>query len=358
MTPDAGLRDLLALGDLDGLVREADRRAAAEDWDGVVALRDACLAATAETGRQLWGPARYAAYRVALDGPAPLAAAMLEVGVSRHGLGPLTEVVAQHHPFADLAERLDGPLRSVVAQERVLRGEDLRADPRAEPSDPETPPLRLEPFEPAYVLPTYRATERVDGAPLLTAGADVPIPAGGATGSVKASPPLARAVADALHEAVATWESASDARVRTIALGESTAADAVRAVAPDARVARTLGLPDLLALIAFAGASGGVHGARRGGAAGRAAAWWVARTAVGLTAPGVPLDVDELEFRLEDLELVAFATPGPAAWRLQVAVADPATGAAAAVSAVEPPVGHPHGARGDQDRGDDPGVRP
>jgi hypothetical protein len=145
-------------------VREVDRRCAVEDWDGVVAVRDACLVATEETGRQLWGPARFAAYRVALEGPAPLAAAMLEPGVVRFGLGPLTEVVAQRHTFAELADHLDASLRPVVAQERVLRGEDLRADPRAE-GDPDAPPLVLQPFEPVYVLPTYRASERFDNTP-------------------------------------------------------------------------------------------------------------------------------------------------------------------------------------------------
>jgi hypothetical protein len=75
-------------------VREADRLAGRSDWDGLIALRDACLEVTEETGRQLWGPARYAAYRVALDGPAAFAAAMVEPGVVRFGLGPLTEVVA------------------------------------------------------------------------------------------------------------------------------------------------------------------------------------------------------------------------------------------------------------------------
>ena len=362
MTPDADLRDLLDLGDLDGLVREVDRRCARGDWDAVLVLRDACLAATEQTGRQLWGPARYAAYRVALEGPAVLAAAIPEAGVARHGLGPLTEVVAQAHTFAELADGLDAVIRPVVAQERVLRGEDLRGDPRAAQPDADAPPLVLQPFEPAYALPTYRATERVDGGPAPALGAplavdgDAASDAAAATGPGAAGaidvPPRARALAVALRDAVAVWESASEARVATAALGGATALDAARAAAPDLAGARRIGVADLLALIAAAGASGGVHGPRRGGAAGRAAAWWVARVATGLDEPGEPVDADELEFRLEDLELVAFTTPGPAAWRLQVALADPATGAAAAVSAVDPPARHPvgedapHGAAG------------
>ncbi len=351
MTPDAELRVLLDLGDLDGLVREVDRRCGREDWDGVIALRDACLAATAETGRQLWGPARYAAYRVALEGPALLAAAMPEAGVARHGLGPLTEVVAQAHPFAALADGLDTAVRPVVAQERVLRGEDLRADPRAAAPDPDAPPLVLQAFEPAYALPTYRAAERLDGVPVLTPAPPLPRPALDGAGSASttvatagsAAPPRARALAAALRDTVAVWEAASDARVATAALGGATALDAALRVAPELDEVRPLAVPDLLALVAAAGASGGVHGPRRGGAAGRAAAWWVARVAVGLDDPAGPVDVDELEFRLEDLELVAFTTPGPAAWRLQVAIADPAAGVAAALSAVDPPARHPVG---------------
>ncbi len=321
----------------------------------MLVLRDACLAATEETGRQLWGPARYAAYRVALEGPAVLAAAMPEAGVARHGLGPLTEVVAQDHHFAELADGLDTAVRSVVAQERVLRGEDLRDDPRAAHPDPDAPPLRLAPFEPPYTLPVYRAAERLDGGPTL-AGDPVPVPAGPATSaSVATAPPWARALEAALRGVVEPWETASEARVAVVALGGATAVDAVLAVAPDAADVRRITVPDLLALLAFAGASGGVHGPRRGGAAGRASAWWVARTAVGLDDPA-PVDADELEFRLEDLELLAFTTPGPAAWRLQIAIGDPSAGAAVAVSAVEAPAGHPVGAAA-TDAGDDgPGA--
>jgi hypothetical protein len=383
VTPDADLRDLLALGDLDGLVREVDRRSARGDWDGLLALRDACLAATEETGRQLWGPARYAAYRVALEGPARLAAAMLEPGVARFGLGPLTEVVAQAHRFDELADALDPTLLPVVAQERVLRGEDLCSDPRAAALDPDAPPLVLQAFEPDYVLPTYRAAERIDGAPELRSAVPVdlsgirtsdsaPAGAGARTGTDARTAGDAEGDADrwardlavALRGTVEVWETASEARIATAALVDATALDAARTVAPDLTLARPLAVPDLFALLAFAGASGGVHGPRRGGAAGRGAAWWVARVAAGAVA-GSPLDPDELEYRLEDLELLSFSTPGTAAWRLQVAIADPATGAAAAVSAVEAapagdagpvPTGHPVEADG-ASRPDGTGVR-
>jgi len=322
-------------------VREVDRLAALEDWDAVIGLREACLAATEETGRQLWGPARYAAYRTALDAPAPDAAAMLEPGVVRFGLGPLTEVVAQRHTFAELAPHLDATLLPIVAQERVLRGEDLRGDDRAAGA-PDDPPLVLQAFEPDYVLPEYRATERSDGAvtdAVERATVRDVIVADGAPDGEGGTSDGPRALGQALEEVVAPWASQSGGEVR-IAQVAGTTHDACRAVLAPGLVLGSdgqvpcgrIGTPDLLQLVAHAGASGGVHGRRRGGASGRSLAWWVARCATGLDRAGV-VDPDELEFRLEDLELLGFRTPGAAAWRLEIAIGG--AGWAAAVAAFD-----------------------
>jgi hypothetical protein len=317
-----------------------DRLAAVDDWDGLVHLRAACLDATEETGRQLWGPARYAAYRAALDAPAPIAASMLEPGVVRFGLGPLTEVVAQHHTFGELAPFLDATLLPVVAQERVLRGEDLRDDERAHGA-PDDPPLVLQPFEPAYVLPEYRAAERLDGAvldPSETAASSAapavsgwgPLPDAvhdAGAGSVAAASGAASGVparlVRALEDVVAPWSAQSAAEITVTALRGSTD-DACRALLaaasrPTAAVRGPITTAALLRMLAHAGASGGVHGRRRGGAAGRSLAWWVVRCATGLDRVDM-VDPEELEFRLEDLELVALRTPGEAAWRLELAI--------------------------------------
>jgi hypothetical protein len=315
-------------------VREADRLAGADDWDGLLRLRTACLDATEETGRQLWGPARYAAYRVALDGPAELAAAMVEPGVVRFGLGPLTEVVAQRHSFTELAPHLDATVLPVVAQERVLRGEDLRDDDRAKGA-PDDPPLVLQPFEPAYVLPDYRPTERLDGAVtevsdrvregwgmLEVGGSDDHASAVGGRGD--RPPPEVAALIGALEDVVAPWSGQSSGEVRVVAL-RGTTDDACRRVLAglDGEVRRgPVGVDELFSILAHAGASGGVHGRRRGGAAGRSLAWWVARCATGLDRSHT-LDPEELEFRLEDVERIAFRSPGEATWRLELALGVP-----------------------------------
>jgi hypothetical protein len=63
------LSDLIELGDPDELLREVDRRCDARDWPGLLELRDRCLAAV-ERGKQLWGVAAQAEYRLALEGVA------------------------------------------------------------------------------------------------------------------------------------------------------------------------------------------------------------------------------------------------------------------------------------------------
>lgn len=336
-------------------MREADRLATGERWDEIVALREACLAATEESGRQLWGPARYAAYRIALEGPAALAAAMLEPGVVRFGLGPLTEVVAQYHAFADLAPHLDATLLPVVAQERILRGEDLRDEIDLADEDP---PAVLQPFEPVYTVPLYRAQERVDGSfvPSTPGLADAPwraapSSAGPSGDSAEraleraAVPSRARALVRALEEGVAVWEAQSSADVVTAATAAVTTAAAVPdpAAAPERAAVllgrdgiawRPLSVADLFGLVAFAAASGGVRGRRRGGAAGRAHAWWLVRTAVGMT-DATAASIDDLEFALEDLRLLELRSTGEAAWRLEVAIGHPEGEWAVGLSALD-----------------------
>jgi hypothetical protein len=263
----------------------------------------------------------------------------------RFGLGPLTEVVAQHHTFGELAPHLDATLLPVVAQERVLRGEDLREDSRAYGAS-DDPPLVLQPFEPDYVLPEYRATERLDGAvpdpsettasagpqvdagwgPLPDAQAAVPVsthPDAMRSGPASETAGAPAALVRALEDVVGPWSSQSAAAI-TVASVRGSTDDACRAVLATAScltgaVRGPITTAQLLQALAHAGASGGVHGRRRGGAAGRSLAWWVVRCATGLDRVE-ELDPEELEFRLEDLDLVGLRTVGEAAWRLELAI--------------------------------------
>ncbi|HMX08641.1 MAG TPA: hypothetical protein PKA87_13985, partial [Microthrixaceae bacterium] len=100
---DPALDRWITTGDLDELLREVDRRADRGDWDGVVIVANRARAAT-ERGHQLWPAATFAEYRMALSAPPPWAAAVVEAGYLAPG--PLTEVVAQDHTFAELAGAL------------------------------------------------------------------------------------------------------------------------------------------------------------------------------------------------------------------------------------------------------------
>ncbi|MFM9112200.1 MAG: hypothetical protein ACKOPB_02925, partial [Actinomycetota bacterium] len=120
-------RTLIDHGDVDGLVRYVDGLTSSRGWDELFDLRTSARAA-ANSGRQVWPAATLADYRLALHAPAHLAARVL-ADAGRFTLGPLTEVVAQHHTFDELLPHLDyGPTQAYVAHERAIRGERIDAD--------------------------------------------------------------------------------------------------------------------------------------------------------------------------------------------------------------------------------------
>jgi hypothetical protein len=90
-----------------------------------------------------------------------------------------------------------------------------------------------------------------------------------------------------------------------------------------------------LAAMAWAAASGGAHGRRRGMAAGRFAAWWTVAALAGLLDdwPFVPDDVGEAAIAMR---WYRWDDGAPATgWSLCLAVEDPETGWAWAVRAVD-----------------------
>jgi hypothetical protein len=326
---DPELDRWIATGDLDELLREVDRRCDRGDWDGVVLLRDRARAAT-ERGHQLWPAATFAEYRMALSAPAPWAAAVVEGGYL--GPGPLTEVVAQEHTFAELAGELhDGPARAQVAQERVLRGEVV--DDTEVAADGTTGlPGRLLAWEPGYALAEYlpNGDARFPApAPLRTTA---PVPAGDGSVECEDAADGARALADAVRH----WRSRSEGVVRSVGV-EGTAADAVAVLVDGPATWTEVSVADAVALLAWAAASGGARGRRRGAATGRFEAWWVLAV---LTASDDDWPVDpgpaaeELRWWVWEpgaTERVG-AAPG---WVCRLAVEDPVDGLAWALDATD-----------------------
>jgi hypothetical protein len=323
--PGERLAELVELGDPAALLRAVDGLCASRDWAGLVDLRHR-LEEAVERGRPLWPVTTYVEYRLALDGPAAESASVLRPGAARFALGPLTEVAAATHTFADLAPHLAEPaVAGAVAQERVLRGEDLRGAAAAHAEVLELP-LVLAAWEPAYALATYRPDEREVPDP----GAETVAMVAGRAGPGPAleRPDVARALTDLVE--VWTSESGGEARAVVVAGGP---AEAVAALGhPEHRLGRVTPA-SALARMAWAAASGGAHGVRRGAALGRFDAWWAAAALAGLDWPPDP---DALGAAIDRLSWWVWddGMPGTG-WILRLAATDPAEGWTAALDATD-----------------------
>lgn len=320
---DDALDDLIHRADLDGLVRLIDDRSGERDWAGLLRVRDRARHAVA-TGRQLWPAATLAEYRLALHAAPEFVAAVLDEtdGLSgRFTIGPLTEVAAQHHSWADLSPELGrGPRAAFVAHERVLRGETIGA--------PDLPPvldipLDLQRWEPTYALADY-----------TDAGAEFP-PRGSPRTGTTSAPPTPRCSTTTSNSPCGN-SSNRGRRVRTAMPRRcaSTGTSAVRSVR-SACGARVVELDPAMAIawMAWAGASGGAHGRRRGAASGRFGAWWTL-AAFGDLLDDWPVPPDELGELAHDLRWYRWDAHEPAmGWQLQLAVEDPEESVAWAIIA-------------------------
>lgn len=320
-------RDLVELGDIDELVRHADRLAAGGWWDDLYELRDLCRTAL-ERGRQLWPVSARAEFLLALDAPGEWAAKVLVPGAGRFTPGPLAEVAAVNHSWADLARHLEpgAPDTAVFAHERVLYDEDLRD---AEGVDPHVLdiPLRLQAWEPSYPLATYDADhaefliDAVSGLqPLALPG---PAPDADDPDSVRA-----------LRDLVTAWTAESNGRsVASAVVGDASAAIASLGITSCRAVEVTAGAA--VARLAWAAASGGANGRRRGMAAGRFSAWWTAAALTGLLDEW-PVDPDELGEAVAELRWLVWDPGGPdTGWTCRIAVEDPVDGLAWALDAAD-----------------------
>ena len=318
------LDDLVHRADLDGLVRLVDKMCASADWPSLLDLRNRCRAATT-TGRQLWPAATLAEYRLALWAAAPFATKVLDEDSGRFTIGPLTEVVAQHHDFDELRAALpDGPRVGFIAHECALRGQRI---PDHFPNPLEVP-FAAQPWEPAYLLAEYSD----DG---VTAPAP-PWPEPGEFITVTDAH-AAHVVDDpevtlALRQLIEPWITSSNGRAEIVAV-EGGAASAVAALGIStprlARIDPSVGM----AWLAWAGASGGAHGRRRGAAIGRFGAWWTVAALADL-ADEWPVEPDQIGEALSSLEWFWWDGGAPnLGWELQLAIADPGEGYAWAISA-------------------------
>ncbi len=315
---------LVGRNDPDELVRFVDRLTLDGDWDGLVATARACRAA-ASTGRQLWPVSSLAEYRLALRAPGEWAATVLTDDAGWFALGPLSEVAASTHTWAELAPWLaPGPIAAYVAQERVLRQEDLRDAEVA--TDVLELPLVLQPWEGPYALPEYKDDRATFDPPPLPPLRPAVLPA------TAAAPIDGDDGTVALAEVAGHWARHSDGRVEVRCVqGDHCAAIAALGVAR-ARVAE-LDAAQALAWMAWGAASGGAHGRRRGGAAGRFGAWWAAAALAGMEWPPDP---DALGAAAGELRWFWWDADEPATgWQLHLAVSDPADDIAWALSAID-----------------------
>ena len=325
--------ELVAQGDLDELVRHVDRLCRARAWDDLEDLRHRCRRAL-DRGRQLWPVSSLAEYRLALEASGPHAAAVVVEGTGHLALGPLAEVAAQDHTWAELGPHVPpGPARAVCAHERVVRGEDVAAlaaaDPGLAPGDPDPLglPLALARWEPAWPVATYHDDRVETPRPPLPPTRPVALPAAGEADPTDPG-------AEALRNLVRAWTTGSDGRVEAVAVtGAAPTALAALGLA-DVRATEVPGT-EALAHMAWAAAAGGAHGRRRGAAVGRFEAWWALAALAGLDGDWPPA-ADDLAVAVDELRWFLWEAEAPdSGWHLRLAVEDPLDGLAWAVSALD-----------------------
>jgi hypothetical protein len=126
-------------------------------------------------------------------------------------------------------------------------------------------------------------------------------------------------LAAVLLDVVEAWISGSNARAE-VSISESVD-EAIGNLGVDSFWMGDITAEQGMALIAWAGASGGAHGRRRGAAAGRSAAWWAASALTDLEWPPDPAELGEAirELRWYRWEPKALA----GGWHLHLAVASP-----------------------------------
>jgi hypothetical protein len=319
------LNELIEAADLNGLLHAVDGLCESRSWRELLKLADRCEEAM-ERGKQLWPITEHIDYRIALEAPGEFAAQVLRPDVGRFAHGPLTEVAASTHRWDEVADHIETPqVAAYVAQERVLRGENLEGDGRAH-ADILEMPLRLAPWEPTFALAVFGSNHVEVPEPwepkspmrrvTLTPGRELD------------ESELVAALLDLVHP----WTSESNgAAAATVVEGDAASAAAV--LGYGRILIGPLEPAEAIQRIAWAAASGGAHGRRRGAAFGRFMAWYLACLLTDLPWPPEPealgRAIGSLDWFRWDEEVEEHG------WIFRIAVQDPTQGWAAALSATD-----------------------
>ncbi|CAN5163854.1 hypothetical protein BH18ACT5_BH18ACT5_04530 [soil metagenome] len=305
------VRDAIEGSDTDELLRIVDGACASQEWDALVTLR-LRMAEALGRGRQLWGVDQHVRYRLALEAPPPFAAQAVNEGPARFALGPLTEVAANRHTFAELAPHLHpGPSKSLVAHERVIVGEDI--DEGLAGENQLELPLHLLSWEPKYATPQYHV-DRVEAlSPDLPPMTTLTLPE-----SVEVVDDLPST--EALLGLVLPWLEESNGRAQSIC-AEGDFPAALRALGVPAAEFAPVSVAEAMSWMAWAASSGGAEGRRRGGASGRFQAWHTLATLAGFEWPASSETVTEAAGRLD---WFVWSDLAPAiGWVLNIGAHDP-----------------------------------
>lgn len=310
--------DAIEYSDTDELIRVIDGICESGDWDRLIELRERCREAVTR-GKQVWGVEELIRYRVALEAPPEHAGPAVSEGVARFALGPLGEVAASTKTWAEMAPFLEeGPEKATFAAERVLRG-DTGTD------RPVDLPGSLMDWEPHYLLATYKADKVEAPSPPIPETQPIDLPAH----VERIDDPESEG---ALADLVAPWSEQSNGQCETATVHGS-APDAVRALGLTRARIGEIQRDDALRWMSWAAASGGAHGRRRGGAAGRYGTWWVLASLADLEWPVNP---DELAEIIDGFRWFWFDDGAPGTgWQLKLVVEDPKENLAWAISAVD-----------------------
>ncbi|GMQ98205.1 MAG: hypothetical protein BMS9Abin17_0711 [Acidimicrobiia bacterium] len=323
--PDDALKDLIESSDLSGLSKYVDAVCSRQDWDELVTVRDRCNEAV-KRGKQVWGIAQFAEYRMALEAPPDVAASVIADGRGRFALGPLWEVAASTHTWDDLRDHVLVPtVRAMTAHERSIRGEAV--DESEIDSQILGIPSEIQGWEPRYPVAEYRSDRAAfpdDIFDTKMEWIELPDPA-----DVLPDDP----VCDVLGDVVKAWweDSLGKAEVVTV---DGTIEEAIRSLGPHRVRAAEVDLKTAMEALVWAGASGGAHGRRRGTPVGRAAAWWVLLEILGYDEP--PDDLARVGEEGAGLRWLLW-DPGDriGGWNLHLGVEDPEDGIAWVISAVD-----------------------